>query len=291
MLSSMTGYGRAHITRDGREILVELKTVNHRFLDIAFRMPRSFSFLEEDMRAQLSARLSRGHVDIFVTYRNQREDAREMRVDMPLLKAYLRSLDGMRRECGLEGEFSLRDAVALPDVLVSVERDDDQEALRALMRDAMGEALEALCAMREREGEALRVDLNGRLSALTEFARVAADRMPEYLVEYREKLRARIVELIGTQPDEARLLTEVALLADRAAVDEELTRLKSHIGQMRKVLSGGEPAGRKLDFLIQELGREVNTTGSKSQDIALTQAVLAAKAEIEKMREQVQNIE
>lgn len=288
---SMTGYGRCIMARDGRELTVELKSVNHRFLDLAFRMPRSFAFLENDMRAQIGARLARGHVDIFVTYSNKREDARCVRLDDALLGAYLKALREGAAMHALDDDLRLSDVMDMQDVLSVEEAEDDQQALSALMHDALEQALDGLCRMRSREGEAMRADVEARLNTLERMAGDIDARAPEWLEEYRVRLRARIEEVCQTQLDEARLTQEIALIADRAAVDEETVRLRSHIAQMRELLSLQEPAGRKLDFLVQEMNREVNTTGSKSSDLVLTGLVVDAKAELEKIREQIQNIE
>lgn len=288
---SMTGYGRATVERDGRQLTVELKSVNHRFLDIAFRMPRSFSFLEDEVRKQLSGRISRGHVDLFVTYRNMREDARTVAVDQGLFHAYQQALERLSGESALRDDRTLMGLARLPDVLVVAEAEEDQAALRALMAQAVEEALDALCAMRAREGRSLKEDLLKRLKRLEETVEGIRLRYPDTVKEYEARLKERIRELIDMPADEGRLMQEVAIMADRSAVSEELVRLDSHIAQMRETLESGESAGRKLDFIVQELNREVNTISSKSQDIPITQKVVSAKAEIEKMREQVQNVQ
>ena len=291
MPQSMTGYGRCILAREGREITVELKSVNHRFLDLAFRMPRSFAFLEGDMRAQLGERLSRGHVDIFVTYRNTREDARCVCLDEALLGAYVNALREGGKRFGLRDDLQLSDVPGLADVLSVEEAEEDQQALAELMRDALKSAIDGLYAMRRREGEALRADVDARLDRLEQMAEAIDARSPVWLSEYRERLCARIEEVCQAQLDEVRLAQEVALVADRAAVDEETVRLRSHIAQMRELMDMDAPVGRKLDFLVQEMNREVNTTGSKSSDLTLTGIVVEAKAELEKIREQIQNIE
>ncbi len=287
----MTGYGRCILARDGREVTLELKSVNHRFLDISFRMPRSFAFLESDMRARMAERLARGHVDVFVSYKNTRSDARQVKLDGELLSAYLAALREGGRQARLDDNLRLRDVLQMQDVLTVEEAQEDQQALSALVADALGAALDSLAGMRATEGEALRADVSARLDRLEALAQAMDARAPEWLAGYRERLRARIDELCGTPLDEARLAQEVALAADRAAIDEETVRLRSHISQMRALLALDEPTGRKLDFLVQEMNREVNTTGSKSGDIELTNLVVEAKSEIEKIREQIQNIE
>ena len=291
MPQSMTGYGRCTLAQDGREVTIELKSVNHRFLDLAFRMPRSFAFLDNDMRAHISNKLARGHVDIFVTYKNSRDDARKVTLDSALLGAYLTTLRQGGIDHMLDDNLRLRDVLSMQDVLTVEEADEDQQALSALTLSALDTALDSLCAMRRREGEAMRGDVETRLDTLERTAHAIDERAPQWLEEYRQRLRARIEEICQMQLDEARLTQEVALAADKAAVDEETVRLRSHIAQMRDLLKQSEPAGRKLDFLVQEMNREVNTTGSKSSDLILTGMVVDAKAELEKIREQIQNIE
>ncbi|MBQ8953106.1 MAG: YicC family protein [Clostridia bacterium] len=289
---SMTGYGRSSVEQDGRQLTIELKSVNHRFLDIAFRMPRSFGFMEDAMRRQIGAALSRGHVDVFATYRNMREDSKLVAVDEALLKAYMTAFDRVEAATGLRDDRSLSVAARLPDVMVVSEAEEDQDALRALVETALSEALGQMRAMRAQEGEALRVDIAARVDRLEAMTRDIEARYPETVKEYKQKLEARVQELLsGAAVDEQRLLQEVALMADRSAIAEETVRLHSHFQQIRGFLTQAEPAGRKLDFIVQELNREVNTISSKSQDVPITNLVVEAKAEIEKIREQVQNVE
>lgn len=291
-MRSMTGYGRSMVRRDGRELTVELKSVNHRFLDIYFRMPRFFGFAEDTIRKLLSSRLSRGHVDVFMTYRNLREDARAVRADRALYLAYANALEDMIGICGsIPDDRSLMKLAMLPDVLVVTEAEEDLEALNALIAEAVTGALDVLVAMREREGESLKEDLSERLARLEQMRQEIGSRYPHTVKEYEERLRQRIEELLDVPVDQTRLLQEVAIMADRSAISEELVRLDSHFAQMREMLENGQAVGRKLDFLVQELNREVNTISSKSQDIHITRLVVAGKAEIEKIREQTQNVE
>lgn len=284
----MTGYGRCVRVRDGRSLTVELKSVNHRFLDISLRMPRCFLFLEDEARKAVGRRLARGHVDVFCTYRNQREDARAVQVDEGLIRAYLRATDGL---AGLTDDRSVMGVLSLPEVVQVVETEEDREALRALLLETLEGALDEAAAMRAVEGEALQRDLNARADALEKIARAIAARAPQTLIAYRERLRANVEELLGGQMDESRLVQETAIMADRLAIDEELVRLESHISQLRALIRDPAPAGRRLDFLAQEFNREVNTIASKSQDIEITRLAMEGKAEIEKLREQVQNVE
>ncbi len=290
-MKSMTGYGRYTIERDGREMTVELKSVNHRFLDISFRLPRTLSFLDEAVRKGIGARLARGHVDVFVGYANHRQDARQVRVDTALAKAYQSALAELAGALGKEGDASLNDYARFPDVLTVQESDEDQETVRALFDDALTGALDALIAMREREGESMKADILDKIGNLADIRDRIAERAPLVVTEYRDKLHARIAALTEGELDEARLITEVAIFADRAAIDEELVRLVSHIAQIRATVELPDPTGRRLDFLVQELNREVNTIGSKASDTVIAQMVVDAKSEIEKLREQVQNVE
>ncbi len=294
-MRSMTGYGRRQVCRDGREMTVEVKTVNHRFLDLSLRMPRTLSFAEDALRKQISQALRRGHADVNVTYLNLRQDAREVRLDEGLVLQYREALLNARQIARKE-RSSIRDEnvewiIQQPDVLQVTVKDEDQEAVLALLRDAMDAALSDTVAMRDREGAALKADLFLHLNELARLRDEIALLAPKVPLIYREKLLARLRELGVKELDEQRLAQEVALMADRCAIDEELSRLESHIGQMRQALEAEGEIGRRLDFLTQELNREVNTIGSKASDAEITTLVVNAKSEIEKLREQVQNVE
>ena len=290
---SMTGYGRAFVEIEGRQMTVEVKSVNHRFLDISFRMPRNLMFLEDAARKAIGARLARGHVDVFVTYRNLRTDARTVQVDEALFSAYVEALRRLRDAAGpeLRDDRTLMGIAHMPDVMTVTEAEEDQDAVRALLEAALGQTLDALCAMRAREGEAIRDDLKSRVDAIERMTEAVEARYPETVAAYTQRLRAAMEDLAGSGVDETRLMMEVAVMADRSAIAEETVRLHSHILQLRNVFESPEPIGRRVDFIVQELNREVNTISSKSQDIPITQLTVDMKAEIEKLREQVQNIE
>ena len=274
---SMTGYGRGDCEIDGRQMTIELKSVNHRFLDLSFRMPRNLMFLEDAARKAIGARLNRGHVDVFMTYKNLRTDAKTVTADAALFRAYADALDSLA-DGTLKDDRSLMAIARMPDVLVVTEADEDRDAVTALMARAMAQALDQLIAMRAREGEAMKRDLSEKVDAIERMTGEIEARYPDTVSEYRERLRAAVVDLLGDKEvDETRLLTEVALMADRSAIAEEIVRLKSHV--------------TKLDFIVQELNREVNTISSKSQDIPITRLAVDMKAEIEKLREQLQNVE
>ena len=290
-MKSMTGYGRCHIEEDGREMTVEVKSVNHRFLDVSYRLSRALSFLDDAVRKGVGARLARGHVDVFVSYANHRQDAKEVRVDTALALAYQKAVGELSAALGRESDLPLSDYTRLPDVLTVQEREEDQQIVRSLFEKALSGALDALVLMREQEGERMRADILEKIGNIETVRSQIAGRAPLVVAEYRDKLHQRIAALTEGEIDEARLITEVAIFADRAAIDEELVRLLSHAGQIRQTVEMKEPVGRKLDFLVQELNREVNTIGSKASDTQITQWVVEAKGEIEKLREQVQNVE
>lgn len=291
-LYSMTGYGRCVAEQDGRKLSVELKSVNHRHLDLNIRLFRTVSFLEQAIRETLQRELTRGHVDVFLHYVNEREDQREIRVDEDLARAYCKALRSIARRMRIRSNLRAVDLAALPDVVKVQEREEDEDALRRLLDEALGGAIAQLKAMRAAEGEKLKADVEQRLLEMEGALAAVEERAPQLAGEYRDRLRQRIAELIGDAGvDEGRLAMEVAIFADRACIDEEIVRLKSHIAHMRQILDAGEEAGRKLDFLVQEMNREVNTICSKANDIAITNGGLTMKSQIEKIREQIQNIE
>ena len=292
MISSMTGFGRATVASDGREITIELKSVNHRYLDLAFRMPRHIGFIEDVLRQLLSEQLSRGHVDIYVNYRNTRMDARTVVIDEALMGAYLTAARKAAAQYELKYDISLSTAMRFPDVTDVIEAEEDRDAVAALAREAVLRAVTALKRMRAGEGERLCNDLLNRVTTVESIAAKIDTRAPLVVEEYRTKLSERIESMLGgVEVDRTRLATEVALFADKASINEELVRLASHVTEMRKVLGSDEAAGRRLDFVVQEMNREFNTIGSKANDAEITNLVIAGKGEIEKIREQVQNIE
>ncbi len=289
---SMTGYGLGSAIGDGREITVELKSVNHRYLDVSMRLPKHIQFLEEPIRKQLSGMLGRGHVDVFVNYRNTRTDARTVYVNTALLKAYADAAREANASIGLPDNLGLAEALQLPDVTQTAETNEDQDAVLSLCSGAVSEAVGKILAMRAAEGDRLKKDLEEKLNTVSSLSDRIAERAPLVVEDYRMKLTERLSSALEEPNiDRARLATEIALFADHACIDEEITRLRSHVSQMRVLFEDTEPVGRRMDFLVQEMNREFNTIGSKANDIELTNLVLAGKSEIEKIREQIQNIE
>ncbi|MBQ4428384.1 MAG: YicC family protein [Clostridia bacterium] len=292
MIKSMTGFGRVSLSIDGRELTVELKAVNHRFLDLSFRFPRSLSFLEDTVRGELSRLLSRGHVDAYAYYRNTRSDAKSISVDKALVSAYLAASSELAVEFELQNDITVSKLLRISDLVSINDADDDPEALKGLMVEAVRTACSELIGMRELEGERIKCDLEARIATLSSVREKIAERAPLVVEAYRAKLNTRIESILSeTEIDRARLATEIALFADKANIDEELVRLESHFKGALELLSSDEPVGRKLDFLVQEMNREFNTIGSKANDQAITALVIDGKAELEKLREQVQNLE
>ncbi len=289
-MQSMTGYGRCRVCEDGRELTLELKAVNHRFLDISFRLPKNLAFLEDALRTRINqSQLRRGHVDVFITYQNTRTDAREVRIDAPLLDAFNAALKKVSKPLDHFRRASAAEVLNLSGALSVAQAEEDTEAVTALAMQAFDGAVSALVAMRDREGAHLAEDLLFNLNELAALRAKIAERAPLVPEEYRARLTARLEEWQVSAADPQRVAQEVAIMADRCAIDEELSRLEGHIVQFTDSVKNGTEVGRKLDFLLQEMNREVNTTGSKASDAAITQAVVDAKCIIEKLREQVQN--
>lgn len=292
MAVSMTGFGRATLLQDGRELTIELRSVNHRYLDLAFRMPRHIGFIEDELRRGLQDTLSRGHVDIFVNYRNTRTDARKVEVDKALLGEYLTAARDAAREYDLRDDIALSSALRLPDVTNVVEAEEDREAVSALAVKTLEPAVAELKAMRQTEGARLSGDITKKLAGMNEIVGKIESRAPFVAAEYGKKLSERIENALSeVDIDRARLATEVALFTDRASVDEEIVRLKSHMAQLGELILSDEPTGRRMDFVVQEMNRELNTIGSKANDAQLASLVIIGKSETEKIREQVQNFE
>ena len=291
-LLSMTGYGMAKGVLEGQEITVELKSVNNRYLDCSVRLPRNFLFAEDTIKQAVSAAVSRGKVDVFVSCQSSGEAGTVVAVNRTLAREYYNAVAAVAEELGLDTGLNALSIARMPDVLTVERREVDREQAAAALREITARAAEDFNAMRAREGERLRYDLLDKLSAVERLVSVVEERSPQTVKEYRDRLESRLRELLEDRAaDEQRILTEAAIFADRTAVDEETVRLRSHIAQFRTMLEEGSPIGRKMDFLVQEFNRESNTIGSKCSDAALAKVVVDLKSEIEKIREQLQNIE
>ena len=295
MSKSMTGYGRGEAQFEGRTVVIEVRSVNNRYLDCSVKLPRSYIFAEDAIRTRVQSVISRGKVDVFVNITNTGGEAVSVTVNEPLAKAYIDALwrlfelgSGQR----VRMDYYATDLARFPDVLTVEKQEEDQDTLKEQLMMALDLALSDFTAMREREGARLEADILGRADAVERLVAQVEVRSPETVNDYRARLEAKMAEVLqNTQIDESRLLTEAAIFADKVAVDEETVRLRSHLSQLRDLLKQGGPVGRKLDFLIQECNREANTIGSKCSDIEIARHVVDIKAEIEKIREQVQNLE
>ena len=292
MIRSMTGYGSAKGVCQGLSISVELKSVNNRYLDCSVRLPRGFLFAEEAVKAKVQQHISRGKVDVYVNIDTDSSDAVVVKVNRTLADGYVAAVRELSEAYGLDGTLSALALGRMPDVLSVEKRDADAEAVSAAIAEITGQALAEYDAMRDREGRKLHDDIAGRLVTIEGYIGEVERRSPETVDEYRQRLYRKMSEVLeNTALDEQRILLEAGIFADKIAVDEETVRLRSHISQMRGMLETGSPIGRKMDFLVQEFNREANTIGSKAQDVEIARHVIAIKAEIEKIREQVQNIE
>ena len=292
MVKSMTGYGRAEDTLNGCTITVELRSVNNRYLDCNVRMPRLYLFAEETIKSRVQNTISRGKVDVFVTLDSTGGEQVQVSVNQPLADGYYAALKELAERYGLSKDISVSLLSRFPDVLLAEKAEEDVEQRAQDICSVLDRALADFDQMRTREGARLEADVLSRAARIEELVSLVEERSPQTVAEYRAKLEARMNEVLSnTQLDPARILTEAAIFADKVAVDEETVRLRSHIGQLRHMLEQGGATGRKLDFLIQEFNREANTIGSKCSDIDIARHVVDIKAEIEKIREQVQNIE
>jgi uncharacterized protein (TIGR00255 family) len=292
MLKSMTGFGRGEYQEEGKEFLVEIKTVNHRYSDVFVKIPRHISFLEDRVREMVSKSISRGKVDVYVSFEDYSDDSKNVVFDEPLAKTYIKALETLRDEYGLQDDITVSLVAKFPDILRVEKNEEDGEKLWLLLKVAVEKAVESLISMRTIEGQGLKNNLLERANYIEGVLKEITERAPNVVKEYKTKLENRLKELLEQQTvDETRLATEVAIFADRASIDEEIVRLGSHIGQLREALNMEQPVGRKLDFLIQEMNRETNTIGSKANDLIITRHVVDIKSELEKVREQIQNIE
>ena len=288
----MTGYGRARATRNLRDITVEVRSVNNRYLDCTVKMPRMYAFAEDAVKARVQKAVSRGKVDVFISVDASAADVAKVNVNTALAAQYAEALKALAAVCGGEERVTPEQLARFPDVLTVTKAEEDLETVSADLCAVLDEALASYNAMRAVEGEKLAEDIGGRLSAIEGMTAQVEERSPETVREYREKLTAKMREVLqSTTIDEQRILQEAAIYADKIAVDEETVRLRSHVSQLRGMLASDQPMGRKMDFLIQELNRESNTIGSKCSNLDIARIVVDLKGEVEKIREQVQNIE
>ena len=292
LIKSMTGYGRAVETVNGREFTVELRSVNNRYLDCSVRIPRMLSFAEDAVKQAVKQAVSRGKVDVFISLRSEGGEEAKITLNTTVLEGYLAAMRQMVAEHGVADDISVSAVSRLPEVFIVEKPEVDEEQLLADLMQVVGKALEGYNAMRATEGQALDRDLRSRGETILQLVTRVEKGNAQTVVDYRARLEAKLKEVLeNTAIDESRILTEAAIFADKVAVDEETVRLRSHLEQMNNMLTTGGAVGRKLDFLLQEMNREANTIGSKCTDVALARIVVDIKAELEKIREQTQNIE
>ena len=292
MIKSMTGYGRAREVLNKRDITVEVRSVNNRYLDCTVKMPRMYAFAEDAVKQHVQKAISRGKVDVFITVDASAADVAKVTVNREVAAQYAAALHELAEVCGTESHVTPETLSRFPDVLTVTKADEDLETVSADLCVVLDKALAAYNEMRAVEGAKLAEDIGNRLVFIENYTSQVEERSPQTVAEYRAKLTARMQEVLqSTTIDQQRILTEAAIYADKVAVDEETVRLRSHVAQLRTMLESDQPMGRKMDFLIQEVNRESNTIGSKCNDVAIAQVVVNLKAEVEKMREQVQNIE
>jgi len=292
MIKSMTGYGRGETSGEGRKWIVELKSVNHRFLDIAIKMPRNITLLEERIRGEIKKKVSRGRIDVYVKVQDEGEQKRQVKLDKELSKAYYSALEEISDMLSIAKEIRAIDVANMPEVLGIEEPEDDLDLYWLLLQNSLNYALEQMVEMREKEGIELYNDLAEKIGFIDSSCQKLKEKGPKVVEEYQEKLSKKLNEVLsGWEMDNNRLLTEVAIMTDKMSIDEEIVRLESHLKQLNKELLSYEAVGRKLEFLIQELNREINTIGSKSNNYDISNLVIELKTNVEKMREQVQNIE
>jgi len=291
-MQSMTGFGRSENEIDGRTISIEIKSVNHRYLDINPRMPRYFNFLEDALRKAVKSRLARGRVDLFINYQTSRDDAKAVEINFPIIRAYIDAANEITENTDVDNDLTMTRLMTLPEALKVSDSKEDESALEELLVKTLNEALDDLIKSRSKEGENLKQDISNRLETLEGLTDTIRSKEDVVVEEYRQKLQTRLAELLDkTDFDENRFNTEVTYFSDKCNITEELVRLSSHLDLFHTDLEKTVPCGRQFDFLVQEINREYNTIGSKSADKDITNSVLLAKSELEKIREQIQNIE
>lgn len=292
MVMSMTGFGRAEVSVGNRDIIVEMKSVNHRFFEFSCRTSRGYSFLEDKLKKYVGERVSRGKVDMYVSVTDNDDSSVEVELNKPLASGYIDAMKTLSDEYGITNDISVSVLSRFNDIFQITRPPADEDAVFADVKVAVDVALERFLSMRQAEGEKLREDILNRAGTIIDIVGEIEARSPQTVQEYRDRLYTKLSEVLQSNNiDDQRILTEAAIFADKVAVDEETVRLRSHFDQMKQFLSSGEPVGRKLDFIVQEMNREANTIGSKVNDSVLAHKVVDIKGELEKIREQVQNIE
>lgn len=292
MLRSMTGFGRERAAFEEREILVEIRSVNHRFYEFTARTPRAYGYLDEKLKSLLGGKITRGKVEVSVYIYNKEGVNADITVNKEIAHGYLDALRAAAPELEVEDDLKLSDIMRLPDLFTVVKTQENEEQVWEQVKQTAERALEKFVEMREVEGVKMHDDIASRLGFIEQMVNSVEERSPKVNDLYREKLYAKLIELLKDRNiDDSRVLTEAAIFSEKTAVDEETVRLHSHIAQFRTLINSSEPVGRKLDFLVQEMNREVNTTGSKCSDLEITKTVVDLKSEIEKIREQIQNVE
>lgn len=292
MLKSMTGYGRTQKILNGRDILVEIRSVNHRYYEYSSRLPRTYSYIDEKLKSLMKQKVSRGKIDVNVSINNIEGRDTEIAINKGVAEGYVNALRSVASELNLNDDISLSKLIKLPDIFNVQKTPDDEEQVWNDVAEVAGEAIEKFIEMREKEGEKLRSDVLEKTALILEMVGKVEEISPKTTENYRNRLYQKLNEILaGKDIDNQRIITEAAIFAEKIAVDEETVRLRSHISQLTDLLDSGEPIGRKLDFIVQEMNREVNTIGSKAQDLNITKLVVDMKAELEKIREQIQNIE
>ena len=291
MIKSMTGYGKSNMSKNLREYQVEIKSVNHRYLDVSVKMPRSLSYLEEEIKKAVSSKLTRGKVDVFITFNNNSLEGRDIKINTEIARMYIKELRNLAESEGIVADIPVTEISKLPDVL-TIQNNQDDETIKNELLEVSSKAIDNLVDMRKVEGEKIAQDLLVRIQDIEEKVKKISSLSTGLIEEYVVKLNTRIKDLLQDQEiDEARLAQEVVIYADKCSIEEEVTRLNSHIYQFRELLNSNEAMGKKLDFMIQEMNRETNTIGSKANNLEITNEVINMKTQIENIREQVQNIE
>ncbi len=292
MLKSMTGFGRANAVIDGLDITVEIRAVNHRYFEFACRMPRTYQFIEEPLKSLCQQSVSRGKIEMSVFIEDNSEQSIDMAINRPYVKAYIEAIKKLSKEFGIKNDIKASSLARNPEIFKTARKEQPDETAAEAVLSVAAKAVESFVMMRQTEGEKLCHDISSRAKLIIDKVAFIEQRSPETVKAYRERLEQRIKELIDdANVDEQRLITETAIFADKVAVAEETVRLRSHIKQLEALMEADGPVGKKLDFIVQEMNRETNTIGSKAQDIDIAHTVVDIKSEIEKIREQVQNIE